>query len=147
MKTKTIALLAILTFIGINLHAQDSHLSHSAEKNMNGKPITIVSTNIKTSKPVIKNTFTYDINGNRKTKVLYVWDSKMNNWAEKSMTEYHYDNYNRLSLTSFVKWDAGADKWSRKSKNMVYTYDQTGKFLSIQHIKSERTGNTYLTQR
>lgn len=145
MKT-TIITLALLLSGYISTVAQEQNLTHSSDRNLEGKPLSIVSTNTESSKPVIKNTFTYTPNGERESKTLYVWNSKKNDWVKKSITRYYYDAKGLLTLTSFSQWNSKNNSWNKKNLGMIYTYDKDGNFLAIQHIKTEQIDYNHLAQ-
>lgn len=146
MKT-TIITLTLLLFGYINTIAQEQNLTHSSERNPEGKPLSIVSINTDSGKLVMKNTFTYTPNGERESKTLYVWSSKKNDWVKKSTTKYYYNAKGLLTLTSFSQWNDKNSSWNKKNLGMIYTYDKDGNFLAIQHIKTEQIDYNHLAQK
>lgn len=146
MKAKAIIFSIMFSVMSFGIYAQSGNLKHQTQRDGNGKPTEIISTDIKTSKFIQKNKFTYDSKGNRKTKTLYLWNKKANCWLGKSTTEYSYDINGNLLMIAFSEWDKRTGAWSKKTKNMVYHYDESGRFLSIDRVKSECISNTYLTQ-
>jgi len=136
MKISILTLLAVL-FINVNVFSQKQNLEHSFEMNAMGKPNTVISTDSKSHKPLIKTEYTYNANGKRESKTFYIWDSKKENWTKRHITKYFYNPEGQLLMASMTNWNNKENKWSKKYMNMVYNYNEEGNFLSVQHVKSE----------
>lgn len=146
MKTLTITLLSII-FGSISVFSQSENLNHSIESNANGKPLRIVSTTTQTQQPVIRNEYTYNSNGLRESKTLYLWNEKKNDWEKRHRTQYFYNSDRQLVFTTLTHWDNKKNVWSKKNISMVYNYDTAGNFLAVRHIKSEHIEAKHLANK
>ena len=147
MKTKVFILTAILFFTGINLYSQANKLTHAIELNEIGKPNVVISTDKTTSELVMKSTYSYNTDGNRQSKTLYIRNKKNNEWIEDSQTEYFYNASGQLKYCSYRKWDKRKQCFNSESTNMNYIYNESGNLQSINYTKSKEINSVLFTQK
>lgn len=98
------------------------------------------------SKPQIlaKITYTFDSEGKRTERVLYLSDNK-NNWTPAQMHSYKYNKQGKIADIIYTKWNKNKKCWNEKSDYLIHVYGDDGKLLTI-NKKTSKT-ETHLAQK
>lgn len=135
MKTKIFILAIIVSCISsLNVTAQNRVLTNVNEtKDGTVKEITLFDD--QTSKPMQKKVYCYDSFGSRKSLSVFVWNRK-EGWVERQKYTYKYTD-DKLTLVSFTNKEKKSRKGSALTHNIIYTYDENGKLLTMKNIVVE----------
>lgn len=148
MKTKIFCLVTALCLISVYSFSQNAKVNIFQNHSNNEKGITKEFTEFEsnTAKPLSKKIYVYNAKGKRTEEVIYKWD-KRKGWVGTKMYTYIYTG-DKLTTLIYKKRDKQTGKWSNRSENMVYTYDNNGKLLSMKKIEvNDVIINNLLTQK
>lgn len=112
------------------------------ESNESGTKKEYVSLDAETQKPLNKEYYNYDSNGNIKEKTISKWNDK-SGWVNHSKYEYSYLENGKMANISYTEWNGKKDAWADKFDLLIHFYDDNGEFLSIRQIKIENNMNDY----
>ncbi|MCF8302179.1 MAG: T9SS type A sorting domain-containing protein [Bacteroidales bacterium] len=84
--------------------------------------------------------YTYDINGNQKSKTLSFSENGIGNWLPHSKYEYYYTDKGLEDYQLYSEWNAETGEWElhRKSDNIYNANDQP--IINLQYFEDEDSG-------
>ena len=128
-----------------NVNAKNVKVYSNNESNENGTLKEFVTLDNETSKPLTKDFYEYDVNGNIQEKTTSEWKDEKG-WVNSRKYEYKYGKAGKVASVTYTKWDEKVNNWSDSSDVLVHIYDENDEFLTVKQIQIENSiDNGFMT--
>ncbi|MFV0419480.1 MAG: DUF3836 domain-containing protein [Dysgonomonas sp.] len=142
MKAIVVAsVLAALVF-SASISAKNVKTYINMESNGSGIKKEYVSLDVETHKPLTREYYNYDSDGNITIKTVSKWNDKLG-WVNYNKYEYNYLENGKIANISYTEWNGKKNMWADKSDLLIHFYNDNGEFLSIRQIEIENSINDY----